>query len=230
MALVAGGAVALTALGAVVFLLRDERQAVPAIPVMGPDESLEPRKIAEVPQVPAAAPRPVTVPTRAPAPQLAPPLRDDAAMAAVRAQAAKEAALAKQQAAYEDWAHREAMKQIAEDEARARSINGGSAPRAAERAPYGATSRVSPDARRRVSITMYSTSWCGVCKRARRYMDGAQIPYVDRDVEMDSSAALEARRLNPRGGVPTFDVAGTPLIGFDAGSLERAIDAAAARL
>jgi mycoredoxin len=230
-ALLVGAAVALTGLVGVVFLLREPRSDFPAI---GPEKRAQATPARELPgllDVPGGS-RP---PARAPAGPVArdratPPVDDDAAMAATRARASREAALAKQQAAYEDWAHREAMNQIAEDEARARSVNGGPRAPGAGTRTYGSDSRVTPGAQRRVSITMYSTSWCGVCRRARAYMDSAQIPYVERNVEQDPGAAAEAHRLNPRGSVPTFDVGGTPLIGFDATNLNAAIDRARARL
>ena len=76
---------------------------------------------------------------------------------------------------------------------------------------------------------MYSASWCGVCTRARAFMQAAQISFTERDVDTDATAAQEARRLNPRGSVPTFDVGGIPVIGFDPRSLASAMESAAAR-
>lgn len=160
--------------------------------------------------------------------------------------AAKERALRARQAEYEAWAHREATKDIAEDEAHARRVKAaaqtesgatGAAARAAADGPpawrtgTAATSspKASPEERRRVPLTMYSASWCGVCKTARSYLIAAQIPFTEREVDTDVVAAAEARRLNPRGSVPTFDVAGTTIIGFRPNTLEAAIDAAAAR-
>jgi glutaredoxin len=125
-------------------------------------------------------------------------------------QAAKQRAVAKQQADYEAWAHREATRQMEEDEARARQRNGAAASRTA-----GA-----------VTVTMYSTRWCKYCKAARGYMQDSQIPFVERDIEQDPSAAAESRRLNPRGSVPTLEVGGRVLVGFDPGRLNAAIAAA----
>ncbi len=84
-------------------------------------------------------------------------------------------------------------------------------------------------ARRRVSITMYSTSWCGVCRSARAYMDAEGIAYVDHDVEADARAARRLRSLNPRGSVPTFDIDGETHIGFSPRSFRIWIDEAARR-
>jgi glutaredoxin len=82
-------------------------------------------------------------------------------------------------------------------------------------------------ARRNVDITMYSTSWCGVCARARRYMSAQNIPFTELDVEHDASAHARAAILNPRGSVPTIAIDNEVLVGFSAGSLEDGIDRAA---
>jgi glutaredoxin len=82
-------------------------------------------------------------------------------------------------------------------------------------------------ARRNVSITMYSTEWCGACKAARSYMDREQIAYVEHDIDRDPAARERARKLNPRGSVPTIDVDGSVMIGFSARTLESKIDASA---
>jgi glutaredoxin len=82
-------------------------------------------------------------------------------------------------------------------------------------------------ARRRVSITMYSTSWCGVCSSARAYMLSKDIPFTELDVERDPLAHDRAKELNPRGSVPTIAIDDELLIGFGAAALESRIDRAA---
>jgi glutaredoxin len=82
-------------------------------------------------------------------------------------------------------------------------------------------------ARRRVSITMYSTSWCGVCSSARTYMLSKDIPFTELDVERDPLAHDRAKELNPRGSVPTIAIDDELLIGFGAAALESRIDRAA---
>jgi glutaredoxin len=116
-----------------------------------------------------------------------------------------------EQAHLEAWAHREAQASLVEDEARARR------------------GRANLQAGRQVSVTMYSASWCHVCDAARSYMQEAGIPFTERDVDTDPGARAILHRLNPRGSVPTFDIGGTPLVGFLPESLARAISAAARR-
>lgn len=84
-------------------------------------------------------------------------------------------------------------------------------------------------ARRDVRITMYSTSWCGVCKRARAYMESKHIGFTELDVDNDAAARTKALALNPRGSVPTFAVDDEVLIGFDPASLEAHIERAVKR-
>ncbi|WP_236519513.1 glutaredoxin family protein [Sandaracinus amylolyticus] len=85
-------------------------------------------------------------------------------------------------------------------------------------------------ARRRVSIVMYSTSWCGACRRARAFLDQLEgVSYVEHDIEADERARARMRALNPRGSIPTIDVEGRVFVGLSPSALEAAIDDAARR-
>lgn len=39
------------------------------------------------------------------------------------------------------------------------------------------------------AVTMYSTVWCGYCRRLKAQMDREGIPYVEVDIEQDPQAA-----------------------------------------
>ncbi len=55
------------------------------------------------------------------------------------------------------------------------------------------------------SITMYATPWCGDCRRATRWFDAHNIPYVYINIDQDAQAAARVLRIN--GGmrsVPTI--------------------------
>lgn len=82
-------------------------------------------------------------------------------------------------------------------------------------------------ARRRVPIVMYSTAWCGVCRRARAYFQQNRIPFEEHDVDEDPVARAEYERLNPRRSVPTMKIGDEVIIGFSAAAVERALDNAA---
>jgi Glutaredoxin len=149
------------------------------------------------------------------------PMNDEAVRAVDPAAAAREAeraqALDRQQAEFEAWAHREANRDIEEQEARRART---------EVAPAAvADKQASADALRRVPITLYGAPWCGACNATK----GAQIPFTERDVDTDAFAAAEARRLNPRGSIPVIDVAGRILVGFRPATLIAAIQDAARR-
>lgn|GEM_PF-660917 len=81
--------------------------------------------------------------------------------------------------------------------------------------------------RRRPSspVIVYTTSWCGVCVRAKSYLDSVKVDYVEKDVEKDERAAKEyvkTRKANGLGGgVPLIDVNGLYMVGFGAQNLER---------
>jgi glutaredoxin len=81
---------------------------------------------------------------------------------------------------------------------------------------------------KQASVTMYSASWCGVCRKARKFLDEKGVAFVEKDVEKDAGAADElARKARAAGvnvnGVPVFDVGGHLMSGFDPDGLLRAV-------
>ncbi len=76
------------------------------------------------------------------------------------------------------------------------------------------------------SVVVYSAEWCGYCKKAKAWLSGKQVPFVERDVEKTPGAQAELQaKLRagnvPGGGVPVIDWGGTLVMGFDVASLER---------
>lgn len=60
---------------------------------------------------------------------------------------------------------------------------------------------------------MFSTVWCGYCRRLKRQMDEAGISYTE--IDLDEDPTHEARIIARTGGfrtVPTVDVAGRLLV------------------
>lgn len=53
-------------------------------------------------------------------------------------------------------------------------------------------------------VTLYSTTWCGWCRKSRQLMQALGIAFVERDVESDPRAAAEKSRLAPGSGVPVL--------------------------
>ena len=74
-------------------------------------------------------------------------------------------------------------------------------------------------------VVVYSTAWCGVCKKAKRLLKTWGVPFEEKDIEASASAqrelAAKAQRqgMNPS-GVPVIDVAGTLLQGLDEQTLK----------
>lgn len=70
-------------------------------------------------------------------------------------------------------------------------------------------------------VTLYSTSWCGYCRKARSWFQANGVPFVEKDIEKDPDAQAEYRsKANGYGGVPLIDVNGTVVRGFDQRRIE----------
>jgi glutaredoxin len=85
------------------------------------------------------------------------------------------------------------------------------------------------DASRRVPIELYTAAWCSACASAHRWLDAHDVRYEEIDVDRRPGAVDQLAALNPRRTLPTFDIDGDVLVGFDPARLETAITAAAAR-
>jgi len=83
------------------------------------------------------------------------------------------------------------------------------------------------DARGRVKIQVYRTERCQNCIEAHGYLVAHGIQAVEHDIDKDPRARARYRRLNPKGSLPTMEVDGQVLAGFDAQRLERSLDRAA---
>ena len=85
----------------------------------------------------------------------------------------------------------------------------------------GVTSYAKSDAK---TIRFYTASWCGVCQKARSFLQKEKLPYVEKDIEKDPTAKRELEQAAKRAGVPASKLNGVPifvigkevLTGFDA--------------
>lgn len=76
------------------------------------------------------------------------------------------------------------------------------------------------------SVVVYSAEWCGYCKKAKAWLAGRGVPFVERDVEKTPGAQVELQaKLKagnvPGGGVPVIDWGGTLVMGYDVAAFER---------
>ena len=70
------------------------------------------------------------------------------------------------------------------------------------------------------SVVMYSTSWCGYCKKARQHFERNKIPYQEHDIEKSKKAAQDYKKLNGR-GVPVILIGKRRMNGFSANAFDK---------
>lgn len=76
-------------------------------------------------------------------------------------------------------------------------------------------------------VTIYSTQWCGFCHSLEQYLEKKGVSFVTKDIEKDENAYNELMekiggRENFR-GVPTSDVKGEIVLGFDRPKIDSAL-------
>lgn len=69
-------------------------------------------------------------------------------------------------------------------------------------------------------VTMYSTAWCGYCKKARNYFQAQGIPFIEYDIEKNSTAKKDYDALGGR-GVPVIVMGKKRMNGFSQEGFER---------
>ncbi len=68
-------------------------------------------------------------------------------------------------------------------------------------------------------VVMYSASWCGYCKKARRYFNDHGIAFNEYDIETDEKGQRDYERLGAT-GVPVILVGERRMNGFSAQAFE----------
>jgi glutaredoxin len=72
------------------------------------------------------------------------------------------------------------------------------------------------------TVRMLSTTWCGVCKRAKAWLAQKGIRYAEYDVETSPTGKSEYQRLQGR-GVPIILVGSQRMNGFDPERLQQVL-------
>jgi glutaredoxin len=90
--------------------------------------------------------------------------------------------------------------------------------------PAKATQEGPDSARRKVTVaprqvTMYGTSWCPYCARARAYFQTYRVAFRELDIEKSAVANAEFKKLGGN-GIPLIVIDGIPIQGFDEQKLE----------
>lgn len=85
-----------------------------------------------------------------------------------------------------------------------------------------------PEASRSLSngheVVVYTTSWCGWCKKTLAYFDQNGIDYQNRDVETNAEWAAEMQDLTGSGGVPVIVIDGEVIKGFNQAKIDSLLD------
>lgn len=79
---------------------------------------------------------------------------------------------------------------------------------AGARAP-GAARAARPD------VVLYTTSWCGWCRKTIAHLDRHGVLYDNRDIERDQQAYEDLKRKTGSTGVPVIEIDGELIRGFD---------------
>lgn len=74
-------------------------------------------------------------------------------------------------------------------------------------------------------IVMYTTQWCGYCRRAREHLRQRGIPFDDRDIERSAGARREFDRLGGK-GVPVIVAGEHRMNGYTASALDGLLEKA----
>ena len=66
-------------------------------------------------------------------------------------------------------------------------------------------------------VTIYTTEWCGVCKRAKAFFAQNGVPFREWDIEKTEFGAIKFQQLGGS-GVPLITVGSEKMAGFDGSS------------
>lgn len=68
---------------------------------------------------------------------------------------------------------------------------------------------------RNMSVTVYTSSSCPWCVKAKRYLDSRKIQYREVNVSKDIMGAFEMAMKSGQRSVPVIDIDGNIIVGFD---------------
>ena len=74
-------------------------------------------------------------------------------------------------------------------------------------------------------VEMYSTSWCGYCKKAKAFFRAQGVSVTEYDVEKDQAAARRMRQLGSGKGVPFVVIGDHKIRGYNEAAYLQALDA-----
>ena len=75
-----------------------------------------------------------------------------------------------------------------------------------------------------MAITLYSTSSCPWCHKARDFLKSKNIKFKDINVGENQKAAKEMIKKSGQQGVPVVDINGAIIVGFDEPAIKKALN------
>ena len=76
--------------------------------------------------------------------------------------------------------------------------------------------------KRKANVILYSTTWCGVCKKAKRWLRSHKIPFREYDVEHSERGRRDYKKMKGR-GFPIIKIGKKRLNGFSSSSMTQAL-------
>ena len=73
------------------------------------------------------------------------------------------------------------------------------------------------------NVTIYSTTYCPWCVKAKEYFKSKNVPYTEFNVQEDESKAQEMVDKSGQTGVPVIDIDGKIIIGFNRPAIDAAL-------
>ena len=73
-------------------------------------------------------------------------------------------------------------------------------------------------------VTLFSTSTCSWCRRAKQYLREKRVPFKEVDVGRDPDAARDLVRKTGQSGVPVLKIGSKWIVGFDRPRIERELE------
>lgn len=64
-------------------------------------------------------------------------------------------------------------------------------------------------------VVLYSTSWCGYCKKTRDFFYLNRIPFVERNIERDNAAEQQIIKISGGKSVPVVTIKGEVFRGYN---------------
>jgi glutaredoxin-like YruB-family protein len=72
-------------------------------------------------------------------------------------------------------------------------------------------------------VEIYETSWCGYCKKAKKFFRSRGIKFKAYDIEKDEGAARRMMTLSKRRAVPLVVINGQTIQGYSKQAYEQAL-------